>query len=99
MVTNYAQVLTATADDAGAVPSRLSDGLMHLVGNMGRVLCGVRGHDSLLHFERNRMMLRCMSCGHDTPGWEISGRPRQRFDGDSRRHRIPTQLVVLRKTA
>ena len=27
----------------------------------------------MLHFEGNRVMMRCTSCGHDTPGWEISG--------------------------
>jgi hypothetical protein len=34
--------------------------------------CGMHGHDSLLQFERDRMFLRCVSCGHETPGWEIN---------------------------
>ncbi len=34
--------------------------------------CGMHGHDSLLQFERDRMFLRCASCGHETPGWEIN---------------------------
>jgi hypothetical protein len=37
-----------------------------------QVWCGVHGHDSLLQFERDRMFLRCVSCGHETPGWEIN---------------------------
>jgi hypothetical protein len=60
----------------------------------------MRGHDSVLHFEGNRVMMRCTSCGHDSPGWEISGRgPRKRFDGDARRHLLTPRRLVLRKSA
>ena len=99
MVTNYPQRLTATtteqADraDAAGVVSRVASSISQL-------LCGFRGHDSVLHFEGNRVMMRCTSCGHDSPGWEISGRaPRQRFEGDRRRHVLVPQRLVLRKTA
>jgi hypothetical protein len=34
-------------------------------------LCGLHGHDSLLHFEKGRMSLLCASCGHQSPGWEV----------------------------
>ncbi len=34
-------------------------------------ICGLHGHDALLHFERGRMSLLCSSCGHDSPGWDI----------------------------
>ena len=40
-----------------------------------QMVCGLHGHDSLLQFERDRMFLRCVSCGHETPGWEISDAP------------------------
>jgi hypothetical protein len=33
--------------------------------------CGLHGHDSMLHFEKERMFLQCVSCGHQTPGWEL----------------------------
>ena len=98
MVTNYPQRLTATTTeqdraDAGNVVSRVAS-------SIGQLLCGLRGHDSVLHFEGNRVMMRCTSCGHDSPGWEISGRaPRQRFEGDHRRHVLVPQRLVLRKTA
>ena len=99
MVTNYPQQLTAEAgmthghgQDDGAVARAVS--------RVSQLLCGLRGHDSVLHFERNRVNMRCTSCGHDTPGWEISGRgPRRRYEGDSRRHLLNTQRLVLRKTA
>jgi hypothetical protein len=33
-------------------------------------LCALHGHDLLLHFERGRRVyLRCVKCGHETPGW------------------------------
>ena len=97
MVTNYPQQLTAAAEltvHAGA-------GLMHrALGLMGQWLCGLRGHDSVLHFEGNRVMMRCTSCGHDSPGWEISGRaPRRRYEGDARRHSLRKERLVLRKSA
>jgi hypothetical protein len=37
-----------------------------------QILCGLHGHDSLLQFRQDRMFLRCASCGHETPGWEVS---------------------------
>ncbi len=40
-----------------------------------QMMCGLHGHDSLLQFERDRMFLRCVSCGHETPGWEINDTP------------------------
>ncbi|MGH9408410.1 MAG: hypothetical protein ACRD1V_03055 [Vicinamibacterales bacterium] len=97
MVTNYPQQLTATH-----VHARIGETLLQrAVGRVGQLFCGLRGHDSVLHFESNRVMMRCTSCGHDSPGWEMTGRaPRVRFEGDARRHRlmVPKRLV-LRKTA
>ena len=40
-----------------------------------QMLCGLHGHDTLLQFQRDRMFLRCASCGHETPGWEVSDAP------------------------
>ena len=42
-------------------------------------LCGLHGHDALLHFEHGRMSLQCTSCGYETPGWDLnaSDEPRQ----------------------
>ncbi len=97
MVTNYPQQLTATADatlDHAGVMARA-------MGRLGQLFCGIRGHDSVLHFENNRVSMRCTSCGHDTPGWELSGRgPRRRFDGDAERHLlVRRQPVALRRIA
>jgi len=88
MVTNYPQQLTATAEATKTL------------GRLGQFVCGLRGHDAVLHFEGNRVNMRCTSCGHDTPGWEISGKgPRRRYEGDAHRHLLATKHLVLRKSA
>lgn len=101
MVTNYPQRLTATTAAAELDATGTPAGVMNrLAARVGQFLCGMRGHDSVLHFEGNRVMMRCTSCGHDSPGWEISGRaPRQRFEGDRHRHVLVPRRFVLRKTA
>lgn len=97
MVTNYPQQVRAAAE----VNRENTTGVVaRAMGRLGQLLCGLRGHDAVLHFEANRVMMRCASCGHDTPGWEIGGRgPRQRYQGDARRHVLMPQRLVLRKTA
>src|ERR671916_2290011 len=97
MVTNYPQQLAAAAE---ITYEKTSSAVAHVMGRLGQLMCGFRGHDSVLHFEGNRVMMRCTSCGHDTPGWEIDGRgPRRRFEGDARRHLLATPRLVLRKSA
>jgi hypothetical protein len=36
-----------------------------------RLTCAVMGHQTILHFEPRRLALRCIDCGHQTPGWMI----------------------------
>jgi hypothetical protein len=38
-----------------------------------RTYCGLSGHDALVQFQRDRIFLRCASCGHESPGWELNG--------------------------
>ena len=33
--------------------------------------CGLGGHTMLMRFDKTRMSLQCLSCGHNTPGWTI----------------------------
>ncbi len=35
-------------------------------------LCAARGHDAVLVVERGRVVMRCSSCGHESPGWEVA---------------------------
>ena len=34
-------------------------------------ICGLHGHDALLHYEQGRISLQCTSCGYQTPGWDL----------------------------
>ncbi len=105
MVTNYPQQLTATDVKSAAESDVQSDSqetgvVARAMGRLGKLLCGARGHDAVLHFEGKRVMMRCTSCGYDTPGWEISGHgPRRRYEGDARRHSLSRRPFVLRKSA
>ena len=98
MVTNYPQQLTASADVTRG--STANTVVARAMGRLGQLFCGLRGHDSVLHFEGNRVNMRCTSCGHDTPGWEITGKgPSRRYEGDARRHLLKSPRLVLRKRA
>jgi hypothetical protein len=56
---------------------------------LGQLACRLRGHDMLPQFNSNRLYLKCMSCGHETPGWQLPGtHPVARFHGDARRHMV-----------
>lgn len=97
MVTNYPQQLTAapTAEQSATD----EDGLFtRAVEFVSQRFCAVRGHDSVLHFEENRVLLRCTSCGYDSPGWEVNDRrPRVRYaKADEQRFVLDPEL---KKTA
>lgn len=73
-------VLTATITPRRPWRERFIERLIQL-------LC--RHTSRALRFEGRRVMLRCTSCHHDTPGWEVSGcAPRPRFAGDPTRHKL-----------
>ena len=72
MVTHYPRhapspsLSTVDAPRAGAgVGTRVLEWIRH-------AYCGLHGHDAMLHFEKDRMLLQCVSCGHRTPGWELN---------------------------
>jgi hypothetical protein len=64
--------------------------------------CGLHGHDSLLQFEQDRMFLKCASCGHETPGWELTETPPTVVAVPEERQRVRVmrpQLVSARRIA
>jgi hypothetical protein len=67
-----------------------NDGIVGQVLDWLRQLpCGLRGHDSLMQFHKDRVFLQCVSCGHESPGWELTGKPpRVVLHGDARRHAL-----------
>ena len=64
------------------------DGLLaRLTVKIRQRVCGLHGHDSLLHFENGRISLMCSSCGHETPGWDVKAR-------SARQHTVPAPSRV-----
>ena len=43
--------------------------MSRVLAYLSQLLCGLRGHSMVLHFEPNRLALQCLSCGKQTPGW------------------------------
>jgi hypothetical protein len=66
MVTNYPQAI-ATRHVASATQQ---EGVS-MFERLRQIMCGLHGHDTLVQFEQDRMFLRCVSCGHETHGWEL----------------------------
>jgi hypothetical protein len=87
-----------TDHNPGAVLERPRGIVAWALDRVQQGLCGLHGHDALLHYERNRIYLRCTSCGYESPGWEVArtaapGRLRAEVHGGA------ADLVVVRKVA
>lgn len=64
----------ATGSSQHHTTAVLQDGLItRAATHLRQWICGLHGHDSLLHFEDGRMSLLCSSCGFESPGWELKG--------------------------
>ena len=101
MVTNYPQVLVTT-DGNTRTEARFSlMGLMELaMKRVGQIACGVRGHEMLWHYERDRVNLECGRCGHASKGWDVKGAsPQLRYAGDARRHELKPLKITPRRIA
>ena len=59
----------------------------HLAACVRRTLCGMRGHDLVLHFEPRRVSLQCVDCGWESSGWTID---RPRFLSSNAGYRAPS---------
>jgi hypothetical protein len=69
-------------------------------GHVRQFLCGLHGHDALLHFEQGRISLQCTSCGYQTPGWDVKRVPVQAEEApQSARHIIRLPLISERRVA
>ena len=102
MVTQFPPRMAPHEDltEAGAHPQ--DDGLgTAVVVKVKQMFCGMHGHDNLMQFERERMFLRCVSCGHESPGWELTETPPTVTEvGDASRHAIVRQpLIGIRRIA
>jgi hypothetical protein len=83
--------------DTGATASGLLESVLKRIQS---IVCALHGHDSILQYERTRMFLRCTSCGHETPGWEVSpGAMRMTRRAEPRAARPASGLGIVRKVA
>ena len=97
MVTNYPMASHGAARTDTNETHTEAPGVLDRVR---QVFCGLHGHDTLLQFEQDRMFLRCVSCGHETPGWELNEtRPTVTLRGDASRQIVRPQLVSARRVA
>jgi hypothetical protein len=73
--------------------------LSKAASQLRQFVCGLHGHDSLMHFEQGRISLLCASCGHETPGWEVKASSLQRTRSESSPRIVHLPLVHERRVA
>ena len=79
MVTNYPHSIASHQENPRATTREDADvdGLGgRVIDRLRQMYCGLHGHDTMLHFEKDRLLLQCVSCGHETPGWDLNDAPR-----------------------
>ncbi len=103
MVTGYPQLLVGPQSTADARRMRIGrNWVVRSFQRLGQMLCGLSGHDRVRHFEHNRVSLVCATCGHVSPGWELSAPlPQVRYAGDPERHQLrgTPRMVSARRVA
>ena len=60
---------------ANRAPEQPTGVITRTAEQVRQFICGLHGHDALLHFEHGRVSLLCTSCGHETPGWDTRTEP------------------------
>lgn len=71
--------------------------ITHAFEQVRQCVCGLHGHDALLHFETGRLSMRCTTCGYETPGWDLkSSFPRTAVE---RKPRVLPMPLVPRRVA
>ena len=77
MVGNFPR-LFAASDEFSSRPEEVAQVEWfgeRVLDRMREAFCGLHGHDSVLQFQQDRMFLKCFSCGHESPGWELNEPP------------------------
>ena len=102
MVTNYPhRIAPRDRFEIETDAHRAGDGFgTNALNRLRQVFCGIHGHDTLLQFERDRICLKCVSCGHESPGWALTeAPPTVALREDARRQALRPQLVGARRIA
>lgn len=102
MVTNFPHSMLSDRGIRTATDEVQPNGFgTRVFGRLRHLYCGLHGHDSLLQFKHDRMFLKCVSCGHETPGWSLTETPPPvTIRGDGRRQILARpQLISARRIA
>jgi len=84
--------MNATVDPPSGLASRA-------MLQVRQFVCGLHGHDALLHFEQGRISLQCTSCGYETPGWDVRSVPSRTEPAAEPRRVVRMPLVGQRRVA
>jgi hypothetical protein len=68
------------------------------IEHLRQFICGLHGHDALLHFGQGRISLQCTSCGYETPGWDVHA-VSDRAVRDAKPRMVSMPLVRQRRAA
>ena len=100
MVTNYPHPVASGTGIRTTVDEARGEAV-GVIDKVRQMFCGLHGHDNLLQFEQDRMFLKCVSCGRETPGWALDeARPTVTARGDAARQvAARPRLVDVRRIA
>ena len=104
MVINFPRLFVAPDEDTARPEQTPQDEWFgeRVLDWVREAFCGLlHGHDSLLQFQQDRMFLKCVSCGYESPGWELNQTPPPIVARANRRRRAlaPPQLIGERRVA
>ena len=89
MATRSSHSVAFTLDSASQTCELRDDIVARSFAWLRQFYCRLHGHDHLLQFRAERMFLQCASCGHESPGWELTeAPPKMLLRGDARRHAL-----------
>lgn len=97
MATHYPhRIPMSTASMPATDVGELNDGIVgRVLARFRQFWCGLRGHDTLMQFEKERVFLQCASCGHESPGWALTeAPPKVVLRGDARRHALVRPRLI-----
>ncbi len=99
MVSNYPHPIVSSEGFRPADESPRGEGLgERMLDRVRQVFCGLHGHDTFLQFEHDRMFLKCVSCGHESPGWDLNETaPTVSVRGDARRPSLGGHELIGRR--
>ena len=80
------EVLEFASEVGKSLLRQTEDGLARWLRHLRRLSCWLaRRHDEFLQFEKDRLSLKCISCGYESPGWALDRRtPLVRFPAERR---------------